>query len=228
LKVVELPDGVSDVRLTNHLPEGPRMAVAHGRNLCRRRLVMTSQALIIIALVILVVIVATVWYFLQKRRTDALRQHYGPEYDRAINQYGERRQAEAALEEREKRVKSLDLHPLSEADRARFSEEWGSIQARFVDDPAGAAGEADLIIGEVMRERGYPMTDFEQRAADVSVDHPDVVSNYRAAHAIADRARKGQASTDELRTALIHYRALFQGLLEAAPTPPAQQTEVRP
>jgi hypothetical protein len=106
----------------------------------------------------------------------------------------------------------------------RFSDEWRSLQARFVDDPAGATDQADQIIGTVMEERGYPVSDFEQRAADVSVEHGDVVTNYRAAHAIALRARQGEATTDELRAALIHYRALFEDLLETAPTQP---TEVR-
>jgi hypothetical protein len=132
--------------------------------------------------------------------------------------------AERALQEREKRVASFVIHPLSEADRTRFSDLWRSIQARFVDDPAGATDEADRIIGDVMQMRGYPVADFEQQAADLSVEHPDVVNNYRAAHAVAVRASQGEATTDELRVAFIHYRALFQELLESAPQP---QVEVR-
>jgi hypothetical protein len=189
-----------------------------------RRLEMTSQSLIIVGVIALVVVVVGVWAYLKGQRSRALRQHFGPEYDHAVQQSGERRTGEKALEEREKRVESLKVRPLSEAERARFSEEWRSLQARFVDDPAGATDQADRIIGTVMEERGYPVSDFEQRAADVSVEHADVVTNYRAAHAIALRARKGEATTDELRAALIHYRALFQELLESAPT---QQTEVR-
>jgi hypothetical protein len=188
-----------------------------------RRLEMTSQLLIVLGFIVVVAIAVAVWFYLQKRRSGELRQHFGPEYDRTVQQYGERGTAEKALEEREKRVELLKLHPLTDAERVRFSDQWRSIQARFVDDPAGAADQADRIIGEVMQERGYPVTDFEQRAADVSVEHPDVVNNYRAAHTIALRARKGEATTDELRAALIHYRALFQELLESAPT---QQTEV--
>lgn len=185
---------------------------------------MTSQSLIIVGVIVLVVIIVGVWAYLRGQRSRALRQHYGPEYDRAVKQSGERRTGEKALEEREKRVESLNVRPLSEAERTHFSEEWRSLQARFVDDPAGATDQADRIIGTVMDERGYPVSDFEQRAADVSVEHADVVTNYRAAHAIALRARKGEATTDELRAALIHYRALFQELLDSAPT---QQTEVR-
>jgi hypothetical protein len=189
-----------------------------------RRLEMTSQSLIIVGVIVLVVIVVGVWAYLRGQRSRALRRHFGPEYDHTVQQSGERRTGEKALEEREKRVESLKVRPLSEAKRARFSDEWRSLQARFVDDPAGATDQADRIIGTVMEERGYPVSDFEQRAADVSVEHADVVTNYRAAHAIALRARKGEATTDELRAALIHYRALFQELLESAPT---QQTEVR-
>jgi hypothetical protein len=185
---------------------------------------MTSQLSIVVGFIIFVAIAVAVWAYLQNRRSRELRQHFGPEYDRTVKQHGERRTGERALEEREKRVESLDIHPLSEADRVRFSDQWRSIQARFVDDPAGAADQADQIIGTVMQQRGYPVTDFEQRAADVSVDHPDVVTNYRAAHSIALRASKGEATTDELRAALIHYRVLFQNLLDRAPT---QQTEVR-
>jgi FtsZ-interacting cell division protein ZipA len=185
---------------------------------------MTSQSLIIVGVIVLVVIVVGVWAYLRGQRSRALRQHFGSEYDRTVQQSGERRTGEIALEEREKRVESLKVRPLSEAERARFSEEWRLLQARFVDDPAGATDQADRIIGTVMEERGYPVSDFEQRAADVSVEHADVVTNYRAAHAIALRARKGEATTDELRAALIHYRALFQELVDSTPT---QQTEVR-
>src|SRR5579859_302688 len=185
---------------------------------------MTSQQLIVVAVIVLAVIAVALWAIRQKQRSQELRQHYGSEYDRAVQQYGAPGTAEKALEEREKRVESLDIRPLSETDRTRFSEQWRVIQARFVDDPVGAVDQADQIIGEVMQVRGYPVTDFEQRAADVSVEHPNVVSNYRAAHAIALRAKRGEASTDELRTALIHFRALFQELLEPAPI---QQTEIR-
>jgi len=181
---------------------------------------MTYQMLIVLGLIILVAIGVATWAYLQKRRSGELRQHFGPEYDRTVQQYGERGTGEKALEEREKRIESLSVHPLSGVERVRFSDEWRSIQARFVDDPAGAADQADGIIGAVMEERGYPVTDFEQRAADVSVEHPDVVTNYRAAHAIALRAKNGEATTDELRAALIHYRALFHELLDSVPSQP--------
>jgi hypothetical protein len=185
---------------------------------------MTSQLLIVVVLIVLVAIGIAAWAYLQKRRTGELRQRFGSEYDHTVEQSGERRTGERVLQEREKRVEALNLHPLSDAERVRFSDEWRSIQARFVDDPAGAADQADRIIGAVMEERGYPMTDFDQRAADISVEHPDVVTNYRSAHTIALRAKKGEATTDELRAALINYRALFQELVETTPTQP---TEVR-
>src|SRR5205823_2940201 len=129
-----------------------------------------------------------------------------------------RRRAEAELQERAARVDHLDIHPLSPADRTRFADAWRSVQAQFVDDPARAIADADRLVIEVMRVRGYPVTAFEQRAADVSVDHPEVVANYRAAYAIARRSQEGDATTEDLRQAMVHYRALFEDLLETAPT----------
>jgi hypothetical protein len=133
--------------------------------------------------------------------------------------------AEAALAEREKRVERLHIRPLSADEAARFGEAWRAIQARFVDDPRGAVTDADKVVGEVMHARGYPLGDFEQRVADISVDHPDVVMNYRAAREIADRHARGQASTEDLRQAMVHYRALFRDLLERPADRPAETVE---
>jgi hypothetical protein len=167
----------------------------------------------IIVAVIVVVIGAIAFAILQKRRTEKLRQHFGPEYDRAVAEGGNRRIAESRLEERTERVKKFHIRPLSAEDRARFTEQWDRVQARFVDAPAGAVAEADQLIGDLMATCGYPMGDFEQRAADISVDHPIVTQNYRSAHEIAVRQAKGQASTEDLRRAMIHYRALFDELV---------------
>src|SRR5918911_5457325 len=176
---------------------------------------------ILIAVVVGVLVLAiVVWLFMQKRRTDELRRRYGPEHDRLVRESGDRRRAEATLEQREKRVEQLAIRPLPPDERARFAEAWRSDQARFVDDPSRAVAEADRLVAEVMMARGYPVGDFEQRAADISVDHPRVVENYRAAHAIAQRNEADSAGTEDLRQAMVHYRALFEDLLEAeAPEP---------
>ncbi len=171
----------------------------------------TTQIAIIVA--VIVVIVAAVVLYLQRRRSERLRQHFGAEYDRAVTEGGGRRHAEAVLEERTERVKKFHIRPLTADDKARFSEQWAQVQAHFVDAPAGAVAEADQLLGDVMATCGYPMGDFEQRAADISVDHPIVTQNYRAAHEIAVRQAKGQASTEDLRRAMIHYRALFEDLV---------------
>jgi hypothetical protein len=174
-----------------------------------------SQIIILaVAVVAIIAIAAAVWMYMQKKRTEELRSRFGPEYERAVETGGDRRKAEATLEERRKRVEKLDIHPLANEDRQRFQQAWTREQARFVDDPQGAVAEADRLIGEVMRARGYPVGDFEQRAADISVDHPMVVENYRLAHDIALMDRRGEASTEDLRKALVHYRALFEELLE--------------
>jgi FtsZ-interacting cell division protein ZipA len=186
---------------------------------------MSTTVLIVLVIVVLAVIAVAAWAYSQKRRSEQLRAHFGSEYDRTVEQSATRGTAEKELEDREKRVDALAIQPLSDADRTRYSEEWQAIQALFVDDPAAAVKEADRIIGDVMRRRGYPVGDFEQRAADISVEHPSVVTDYRAARSIAVRAADGGTSTDDLRTALVHYRSLFQELL--ATGQPQQTTEVR-
>jgi hypothetical protein len=170
-----------------------------------------TQIAIIVA--VIVVVIGVIVYFLQRRRSERLRQHFGPEYDRAIAEGGGRRHAEAVLEQRTERVKKFHIRPLTAEDKDRFTEQWDRVQAHFVDAPAGAVAEADQLLGDIMATCGYPMGDFEQRAADISVDHPIVTQNYRSAHEIDLRQAKGQASTEDLRRAMIHYRALFDDLV---------------
>ena len=183
-----------------------------------------AVALVVIVLAVAVAIIV----FYERRRSARLRSHFGEaEYERALAEGGSRRRAEMKLYEREKRVKSFHLHELSSSDRARFEADWDRVQANFVDSPTSAVAEADQLLGEVMATRGYPVGDFEQRAADISVDHPQVTENYRAAHEIAIRQTNGQASTEELRRAMIHYRALFEDLMGAS-HPPVERTPRTP
>lgn len=180
--------------------------------LSARDLAIIAAFATIVVGVIIAAIVA--WLSLRKRRTQRLRTQFGgSEYDRAVKEDGSRRQAEAGLNERTARVESLNIRQLAPADRARFVESWSRVQARFVDGPGGAVTEADQLLRDVMTTRGYPVSDFEQRAADISVDHPLVLENYRTAHDIALRQETGQASTEDLRQAMIHYRTLFEELV---------------
>ena len=167
-------------------------------------------------LIAIILIGAIVLITLSRVRSQRLRQRFGPEYERTIRTEGNIRKAEAALEARAKRVARLHIHPLNSTDAQRFDAAWRTVQARFVDDPRGAVTDADRLVGEVMAARGYPVGDFEQRVADVSVDHPDVVMNYRAAREIALQHAEGKATTEDLRQAMVHYRALFRDLLETA------------
>lgn len=172
--------------------------------------------IIAVATIVVGVIIAAIaaWLSLRKRRTERLRTQFGgSEYDRAVKEDGSRRHAEAGLNERTARVESLNIRPLAQGDRARFLESWRRVEARFVDGPGGAVTEADQLLGDVMSTRGYPVSDFEQRAADISVGHPLVLENYRTAHDIALRQRKGLANTEDLRQAMIHYRTLFEELV---------------
>jgi hypothetical protein len=174
----------------------------------------TTEIALIIGLAVIVIAGIAAWFFLRKRRTQKLRTQFGgAEYDRALKEDGSRRHAEAGLNERTERVESLSIRPLAPGDRARFVESWRRVEARFVDGPGGAVTEADQLLGDVMSTRGYPVSDFDQRAADISVDHPLVLANYRTAHEIAVRQTQGQANTEDLRQAMIHYRTLFEELV---------------
>ena len=175
----------------------------------------TTQIVVAVAVVAAVLAVAVgIWYSMRKRRTNKLLTQFGgTEYSRAVKEGGSQRKAEAALDKRAERVEALHIRPLAPADRARFSESWARVQAQFVDGPGGAVTDADKLLVDVMSTRGYPMSDFEQRAADISVDHPLVLENYRAAHQCALRQTRGQASTEDLRQAMIHYRTLFEQLV---------------
>jgi hypothetical protein len=171
-----------------------------------------DQNLLIIILVVVVLLAVAAWLFLRKQRTGHLQSKFGPEYERQVEQSGSRSKAEADLLEREKRVKKLTIQPLSESDRLEFSERWSIVQAKFVDDPGRAVDFADALIAEVMAKRGYPVDDFNKRVGDISVDHPLVAQNYHAGHDIAERHQRGEATTEELRQAMIHYRELFEEL----------------
>src|SRR5678809_332702 len=178
-----------------------------------------TELTLIIGLAVIVIAGIAAWLFFRKRRTGNLRTQFGgAEYDRAVKEDGSRRHAEAELKERTERVESLNIRPLAAGDRARFVELWRRAEARFVDGPGGAVTETDQLLSDVMSTRGYPVSDFEQRAADVSVDHPLVLENYRTAHEIALRQSKGQANTEDLRQAMIHYRTLFDELVSEPET----------
>lgn len=179
-----------------------------------------DPTLIIGLLVVVVLALGGLLYF-QRHRSDQLRSRFGQEYDRAVKDSGGTSKAEATLLEREKRVKSLSIRPLEPADRARFTKSWQDVQAEFVDDPEGSIGHADSLLADVMSARGYPVSDFEQISADISVDHPNVVQNYRTAHEIALKHERGQANTEDLRQAMIHYRSLFDDLVTDTGTPDA-------
>jgi hypothetical protein len=165
-----------------------------------------------IALIALLAIVA--FFVWRRNQSEGLVDRFGPEYNRAIDELGSRPKAEKELKARQKRVAKLDIVPLTPQEAERFGSEWRSIQGRFVDNPKGVLADADRLVRELMQKRGYPMGDFERRAADISVDHPEVVDHYRAAQAVATLDRRGEADTEALRKAVVHYRALFDELLE--------------
>jgi len=175
---------------------------------------MTTTTLIVLILAIVAVAVAA-WFILRQERSKKLRARFGPEYEHVVNQVGNQSRAEDALLARQKRLEKVQIRPLSIEERNRFGAQWHEVQARFVDDPPASIRDADRLVNEVMNARGYPMAEFEGRAEDISVDHPHVVRNYRAAHDIARRREAGQASTEDLRKGLVYYRDLFDELLEA-------------
>jgi hypothetical protein len=175
---------------------------------------MPSWVWVLIAIGVVVVLAIIVWGAVARRRTGRLQEQFGPEYERAVGTADSKREAESELQAREERRRELEIRPLSQAARDRHLEAWQAVQAQFVDDPAGAVARADELIKSVMSERGYPVEDFEQRAADVSVDHPQVVENYREGHRLAEASADGTGSTEDLRQAMRHYRALFDDLVE--------------
>src|SRR5580658_637926 len=177
----------------------------------------STNWIILAGILVAASIAVAAWLASQKKKqSQRLQQRFGPEYDRAMTEFGSRTKAESALMAREKRVEHLDIVPLAPAEAARFTQAWSALQGRFVDNPKEVVVQADQLIRELMLKRGYPMGDFDLRAADISVDHPAVVENYRAAQAIAARDERGEADTEELRKAVVHYRALFDELLEVA------------
>ena len=175
---------------------------------------MTTTQIVILVLVLLVVAAVAAYVMAQAKKRKHLQGRFGPEYDRTVEGSGKRREAERELAEREERRRSLDIRPLPEQDRLAFADRWRSTQADFVDHPEMAVRQADLLVAEVMSRRGYPVGDFDQMSRDVSVDHADVVHEYRAAHEISELNDRKQASTEQLRQAMVHYRALFTELLE--------------
>jgi hypothetical protein len=178
---------------------------------------MMDPRLMVIAVAAVLVVAVLAWLYARRRKaaTARLRQRFGPEYEHSVREQGSERKAEAQLADRQKRVAKLEIRDLDPAERERFSAQWHALQSRFVDDPKSAVTEADALVSSLMQTRGYPVADFNQRAADISVDHPQVVANYRAAHEIAMRLANGEANTEDLRTATIHYRSLFEQLVLA-------------
>jgi FtsZ-interacting cell division protein ZipA len=175
---------------------------------------MDTWVWIVIAAVVVVAVLTLAWRVTRAKRSRALKDTFGREYDRTIDHAGDRRAAERELRERQRRHDELDIRPLSPESRDRYARRWQSTQTRFVDDPKGAVAEADTLVQEVMQERGYPTKDFDRRVADISVEHPDLVEKYRTAHGIAQAAERGEASTEDMRHSVRHYRALFAVLLE--------------
>jgi hypothetical protein len=176
---------------------------------------MPAWALILIVLVVVAVAAMVTTATMRQRRSAALRDRFGPEYQRTLETSEDQRAAESELRDRQRQRAKLDIKPLPEASRIRYTEEWRTVQEHFVDQPGEAVGQADALLHQVMAERGYPVGDFAAQSDLISVDHPAVVENYRVAHTIRDRMDTGQVSTEELREALLRYRSLFDDLLRA-------------
>src|SRR4051812_30571870 len=169
---------------------------------------------LIVLIVVVLVLVAVAAILAPRLRREQLQRQFGPEYERTVDSTGDRRTAERDLHQRTQERKELEIRPLDPGARTAYAQRWRAAQERFVDAPAQAVGDADALVEEVMRERGYPVGDFEQQARVVSVDHADVVSEYHAAHGISERTRRGETSTEQLREAMVHYRTLFAELLD--------------
>ena len=191
----------------------------------------TQTWIILIGVVVLALIAFAAWFFNKKKQSQRLQQRFGPEYGRTVDELGTQTKAESELKAREKRVERLNIVPLAPSEAARFRQAWNVLQGDFVDNPKGVVVQADKLVRELMQQRGYPMGDFDRRAADISVDHPAVVDHYRAAQAIAVRNERGEADTEDLRKAVVHYRTLFDELLEIREAEhvvmPAKQMEAR-
>lgn len=183
---------------------------------------------VLIAIGLIVVLGIVLWQALATRRTTRLRERFGPEYDRTVGSAESKREAESDLAAREERRDRLEIRPLSDAARTRYVQSWQLVQAQFVDNPSLAVASADSLIESVMAERGYPVEDFDQRATDVSVDHPQVVENYRDGHRLAEESANGKGSTESLRQAMRHYRALFEELVDADADAPLQRDSADP
>ena len=181
---------------------------------------LTDPKVIVLVVAVVLVIAGLAWLYMRKRRTTTanLRRRFGTEYERVVQEHGSERRAEAKLADREKRVEKFHIRDLDPIEHERFSKQWAAVQSRFVDSPKGAVTEADDLVSSLMKTRGYPVSDFDQRADDISVDHPRVVENFRSAHQIALRVGKDQATTEDLRTAMIHYRSLFDELVQGPTT----------
>ena len=188
---------------------------------------MDINLLLTLGIILLLLVIGGI-LLTRRRRSDHLAHRFGPEYERTVERMGGRGKAEADLLAREKRVQKLQIVPLAPEDAQRFRMEWQALQSRFVDSPRTALAQADLLVRDLMTRRGYPMGDFESCAADISVDHPHVVEHYRAAHEIALRDQRGEADTEVMRQAIVHYRALFSDLLEVGDPQPRRAEESRP
>ena len=179
---------------------------------------MDTKTIVVLIVVVAAIVIAAAIFISRRRRSEHLRSHFGPEYERTVQMQGDPAKAEAVLLKREERVKKFSLRPLPPADRERYAGEWAAVQRRFVDDPSTAVTQADRLVTTVMAARGYPMTDAEQREADLSVTHPTLVQNYRSARELTQRHAAGQSSTEDLRQAMVHFRSLFDELLEVPKT----------
>ncbi|MDX6481265.1 MAG: hypothetical protein QOG85_1775 [Gaiellaceae bacterium] len=186
---------------------------------------MPSWVWVLIAIAVVAVVAVALWQGLARRRTGKLQEQFGPEYNRTLSTTGSKRDAEAELQAREERRQQLEVRPLSQEARGQYRQRWETVQAQFVDDPRGAVADADSLIQSVMADRGYPVDDFEQRAADVSVDHPQVVENYRQGHQLAEASARGDDSTENLRQAMRNYRSLFDELVESAAEQPTTREQ---
>lgn len=169
----------------------------------------------VVGAIVAIAVIAALIYAIQVARSRGLAKRFGPEYDRAVHERGDRTAAERELAARQDRVRKFHIEELPSGAKDRYAEEWRTVQTRFVDQPQSAVVDADHLVVAVMRDRGYPMENFEQRAADISPDHPHVVEDYRIAHRIAVRSERGEVSTEDLRQAMQHYRTLFDDLLGA-------------